>query len=56
MKTMIIYVATKLVVECEDNTVTPQDVISDVDYTFESQSIGANIVDTEIVDFDVIKD
>ena len=56
MKTMIIYVTTKLVVECEDHSLTPQDVISDVDYIFESQSAGAVIVDTEIVEFDVIQD
>ena len=56
MKAIIIQVVTKLVIECEDMTVTADDVVSDMDYSFESQSIGAVIADTEILDYEVLKD
>lgn len=55
MKTMIVYVTTKLVIECEDRTLSSDDVMNDVDYSFESSAAGAQIVDTEILDYTVTK-
>ena len=55
MKTMIMYVTTKLVIECEDRTLTPDDIASDMDYSFEVSAAGAQIVDTEILDYTVTK-
>ena len=55
MKTMIVYVTTKLVIECEDRTLTSDDIVSDMDYSFEILAAGAQIVDTEILDYTVTK-
>ena len=53
MRKQVIYVTVRLEVECEDRTLEADDIVSDMDYSFESQSAGATIVDTEITEFEV---
>jgi hypothetical protein len=52
-KLMTIYVTTKLVVNCEDMSVTADEIVSDMDYSFEMSAAGAEIVDTEILDYEL---
>ena len=52
-KLMTIYVTTKLVVNCEDMSITADEVVSDMDYSFEMSAAGAEIVDTEILDYEL---
>lgn len=53
-KLMTIYVTTKLVVACEDMSITADEVVSDMEYRFEMSAAGAEIVDTEILDYELV--
>lgn len=54
-KRIIMYVTAKLVIECEDKSITAEDIMNDMDYSFESSSAGAIVADTEILDYTVTK-
>lgn len=49
---MYVIVSTRLIIEAEEN-VTLDDIISDMDYNFISQTDGAEIVDTEIREYNL---
>lgn len=52
-KQMKVAVTVMLTIDCEDNSLDVDDVISDMEYDFESQSAGCEIVDTEIREYEV---
>jgi len=52
MRKVYIEVKTRLIINADDG-ITMSDVIEEMDYNFNSQTDGADIVDTEIVDFEV---
>lgn len=47
-------VTARLIIET-DSAVPIEDVLSDMDYNFTSQTIGSTIRDTEITDWEIIK-
>lgn len=55
-KQMKIAVTVMLTVECQDNSIQAEDIVNDMDYDFESSSAGAEIVDTEIREYETVSD
>lgn len=47
-------VTTRLIIDT-DNKVSIEDILSDMDYNFTSQTIGSKIIDTEITDWEITK-
>lgn len=52
-KLMVVYVTARLEVHCEDMSISPREVFEDLDYNFEFTAAGAEIIDTELVEFEV---
>jgi len=52
MKKVYVEVTTRLIISMDED-VEVSEVISEMDYNFDSQTDGADIVDTEIRDFEV---
>jgi hypothetical protein len=52
MRKVYVEVKTRLIIQADEDTEIA-DVISEMDYDFTSQTDGADIVDTEIRDFEV---
>lgn len=53
MKKVYVEVITKLVINMDED-VNLSDVIDDMNYSYDAGIVGADIVDTEIMDYNVI--
>lgn len=51
-KTIVMFVTTKLVIQADDS-LSANELFSDMDYSFDITEVGAEVVDTELVDFEV---
>jgi hypothetical protein len=52
MNKMVIYVTARIEVECEDKSLTAQDIVNELEYVFEVPLAGATVVESEIVEFE----
>ena len=53
-KTVVLYVTARIEIDCEDMSVQPHELFEDMDYTFELGSAGAAVVDTELMEYEVV--
>lgn len=56
MKTIVMYVTARVVVECEDLSIDADEIFNDMDYDFSTDYSGTRVVDTELVEFEVSGD
>lgn len=50
-KTVVMYITTRVVIQCEDLSLTEGEIFQELDYNFEVPHAGADVVDTELVDY-----
>ena len=53
MNKVVIYATVRIEVDCEDKSLTADDIVTELDYNFEVPHAGATVVDTEIIEFEV---
>ena len=52
----VIYVTARIEIQCEDMSLEPNELFEDMDYNFELNTAGAEVIDTELVEYEVAKD
>ena len=52
-KKIVMYVTARIEIDCEDQSVSAEELFQEMDYSFEVPAAGATVVDTELTDFEV---